>query len=194
MPLVISPEIRRHIAIAKDIMQSPYFFINQYPFIFYTNLDDYTKTEMICQYLLQKYIKKHKFRVNSIDKIGVIVYNKSMNTCSYIHIFKREEKRMTKAPVIKEASRLSELYKAFADETRVKILISLLSGEKCVGDIVNETGMSQSAVSHQLKILKLSSLVSGEKAGRLVTYALADDHVKMIINMGLDHVHHTAKE
>ena len=92
MPLVISPEIRRHIAIAKDIMQSPYFFINTYPFIFNTNLDDYTKTEMICQYLLQKYIKKHKLRVNSIDKIGVIVYNKSMNTCSYIHIFKREEK------------------------------------------------------------------------------------------------------
>ncbi len=101
---------------------------------------------------------------------------------------------MIKSYSIADALRLSELYKAFADETRVKILISLLTGEKCVGDIANETETSQSAVSHQLKMLKLSSLVSGKKEGRLVTYALADDHVRTIINMGLDHIHHTAKE
>lgn len=88
-----------------------------------------------------------------------------------------------------DAGKLSELYKVFGDETRVKIMISLADGEKCVSDIAADTGVSQSAVSHQLKILKFSNLVSGEREGRLVTYALADDHVRTIINMGLDHIH-----
>ncbi len=87
-----------------------------------------------------------------------------------------------------DAAKLSELYKVFGDETRVKIMISLAEGKKCVSDIASDTGVSQSAVSHQLKILKYSNLVSGERDGRLVTYALADDHVRTIINMGLDHI------
>ncbi len=88
-----------------------------------------------------------------------------------------------------DAGRLSELYKVFGDETRVKIMISLAEGEKCVSDIASATGVSQSAVSHQLKILKYSNLVNGKRDGRLVTYALADDHVRTIINMGIDHIH-----
>ncbi|MBQ7822268.1 MAG: winged helix-turn-helix transcriptional regulator [Clostridia bacterium] len=88
-----------------------------------------------------------------------------------------------------DAGKLAELYKAFADETRVRIMISLGEGAKCVGDIASATGVSQSAVSHQLKTLKYANLVSCQRDGRVITYELADDHVRTIINMGLDHIH-----
>lgn len=87
-----------------------------------------------------------------------------------------------------EAGRLSALFKAFADETRVRIMISLTHGEMCVTDIAQVTGVSQSAVSHQLQTLKYSNLVSCRREGRVMTYALADDHVRTILNMGLDHI------
>lgn len=70
MPLVIRPEMRRHIAIAKDIMQSPYFFINPYPFIFYTNLDDYTKINTICQALFAKKNSIPVFLIYLLTKAG----------------------------------------------------------------------------------------------------------------------------
>lgn len=87
-----------------------------------------------------------------------------------------------------ESGKLALLYKAFADDTRVRIMIFLSEGEKCVGDIAAATNMSQSAVSHQLKTLKYADLVSSRKEGREVLYNLADDHVRTIINMGLDHI------
>ena len=87
-----------------------------------------------------------------------------------------------------ESEKLALLYKAFADDTRVRIMMFLSEGEKCVGDIAVATNMSQSAVSHQLKTLKYSDLVSSRKDGREVLYNLADDHVRTIINMGLDHI------
>lgn len=87
-----------------------------------------------------------------------------------------------------ESGKLALLYKAFADETRVRIMIFLSGGEKYVGDIAAATNMSQSAVSHQLKMLKYADLVSSRKEGRAVAYNLADDHVRTIINMGLDHI------
>ncbi len=87
-----------------------------------------------------------------------------------------------------ESVRLSELFKVFGDETRIRILTSLYNGELCVGDIVKNTGVSQSAVSHQLKILKLSNLVTSKRDGKQITYLLADEHVKTILNMGLDHI------
>lgn len=89
---------------------------------------------------------------------------------------------------LEEAGRLSALFKAFADETRVRIMISLTRGDMCVTDIAQATGVSQSAVSHQLQTLKYSNLVSCRRDGRVMTYALADDHVRTILNMGLDHI------
>lgn len=111
-----------------------------------------------------------------------------MLTCSCVQ--RKEEKRtiMEEKRGMSEAGRLSSLYKVFGDETRVRIMISLAESEKCVGDIAEVTGVSQSAVSHQLKILKYSNLVSSRRDGRVVIYALADDHVRTIINMGLDHI------
>ena len=119
-----------------------------------------------------------------------LVYNENMNDCSYVHISKERRRKtiMEENRSMSEAGRLASLYKVFGDETRVRIMISLAESEKCVGDIAEATGVSQSAVSHQLKILKYSNLVSSRRDGRVITYTLADDHVRTIINMGLDHI------
>ena len=83
---------------------------------------------------------------------------------------------------------LSELFKIFADATRVRILYVLFEGERCVQDIADTIGMSQSSVSHQLRILKQSRLVKFRREGRTVYYSLADDHVLTILCQGLEHI------
>lgn len=83
---------------------------------------------------------------------------------------------------------LAELYKVFGDTTRIKILYSLFDGEKCVTDIADALNMTQSAISHQLRVLKQSHLVRFQKKGKTVIYALDDDHVRKIIEMGLEHI------
>ena len=83
---------------------------------------------------------------------------------------------------------LAELFKIFGDSTRIRILYELMSGEKNVTEISEDLGMNQSAISHQLKILKTSKLVSVRREGKAMIYALADDHVKTIIEMGKEHI------
>jgi len=83
---------------------------------------------------------------------------------------------------------LTELYKVFGDGTRVKILCLLLHSEMCVCDLAQALNMSQSAISHQLRVLKQSRLVNYRRAGKEVFYSLADEHVGMIVAQGLDHV------
>ena len=82
---------------------------------------------------------------------------------------------------------LAELFKVFGDSTRIKILYDLFSGEKNVTEICRNLEMNQSAVSHQLKILRTAQLVQGRREGKSIVYALADDHVKTIIAMGIEH-------
>ncbi len=89
---------------------------------------------------------------------------------------------------INEINEIAELFKAFADSTRIKILLSLFDGERSVGDIVNEVGATQTAVSHQLRALKNSHLVKGRRAGKNIFYSLDDEHVKIIINSAIEHV------
>ncbi len=91
-------------------------------------------------------------------------------------------------PTDEELYRLSGLFKLFGDQTRIKILYTLLEGERCVQDIADHIGMSQSSVSHQLRILKQSQLVKFRREGRTVYYSLADAHVCTIINQGLEHI------
>ena len=76
----------------------------------------------------------------------------------------------------------------FADSTRVKILYALFESELCVCDIAKVLGLTQSAVSHQLRILKGGKLVKYRREGKIVFYSLADDHVRSIIEMGMDHI------
>ena len=83
---------------------------------------------------------------------------------------------------------LAELFKVFGDSTRIKILYVLLESEMCVCDLAETLSMTQSAISHQLKILKQSKLVGSKRDGKSVIYALADDHVRTIINMGKEHM------
>lgn len=83
---------------------------------------------------------------------------------------------------------LAELFKVFGDSTRIKILSALSGGELCVCDISTAVGMTSSAVSHQLKILKNAGLVKFRREGKTVFYAIADDHVMTILNQGLEHV------
>jgi len=83
---------------------------------------------------------------------------------------------------------LSELFKIFGDNTRIKILCALFQAEMCVCDIAAVLGMSQSAVSHQLRILKQARLVKNRKDGKVVYYSLSDEHIKHIFDEGLIHV------
>lgn len=83
---------------------------------------------------------------------------------------------------------LADCFKLFSDSTRLKILYALMEAEMCVCDISSVLGMSKSSVSHQLQVLKQSNLVKYRKAGRVVYYSLADEHVKTICRMGMEHV------
>ena len=83
---------------------------------------------------------------------------------------------------------LAELFKVFGDSTRIKILYSLFETELCVYDIARLLNLSQSSVSHQLRILKTSKLVKFRREGKSVFYSLDDDHVREIISMGMEHV------
>lgn len=83
---------------------------------------------------------------------------------------------------------LAELFKVFGDSTRIKILTALSGGELCVCDISRIIGMTMSAVSHQLKILKTAKLVGFRKEGKTVFYSLADDHVMTILKQGIEHI------
>ena len=83
---------------------------------------------------------------------------------------------------------LAELFKVFGDSTRIKILYALFESELCVGDIAQAVGLSQSAVSHQLRVLKASKLVKFRRDGKTVFYSLDDDHVRSMIALGMEHV------
>lgn len=83
---------------------------------------------------------------------------------------------------------LAELFKVFGDTTRVKILCALFESEMCVCDIADLLRMTQSAISHQLRVLKQARLVRFRREGKTVFYALADSHIQTIFNQGLDHV------
>ena len=82
---------------------------------------------------------------------------------------------------------IGELFKGFADPTRVHILYLLAEKELCVTDIAEAVDLSQSAISHQLRILKQMQLIKFRREGKNILYSLADDHVKTILEMGLEH-------
>ena len=83
---------------------------------------------------------------------------------------------------------LAELFKVFGDSSRIRILFVLFEAEVCVCDLVEALRMTQSAVSHQLGILKRSKLVKSRREGKSVFYSLSDDHVRAIISQGMEHI------
>ena len=98
------------------------------------------------------------------------------------------EKVRTQLPPDERLYDLAELFKIFGDSTRVKILYALLESELCVCDIAKLMEVTQSAVSHQLRVLKNSKLVKFRREGKTVYYSLADDHVLHILNQGMEHI------
>ena len=83
---------------------------------------------------------------------------------------------------------LADFYKVFGDVTRVKILCALFQAESCVCGLAEAVGMTQSAVSHQLRVLKQMKLVKNRREGKTIFYSLADSHIQSILNQGMEHI------
>ena len=115
--------------------------------------------------------------------------NRCVECCDYPHtheeIINRVQHQM---PGEEELYDLAELFRIFGDSTRIRILYVLFEAEMCVCDIAQLLGMTQSAISHQLRILKQMQLIRFRREGKNILYSLADDHVKTILEMGLEHV------
>ena len=108
--------------------------------------------------------------------------------CEMIHEAVVADTRETLQPEAEYTS-LAALFKMFGDGTRVKLLHALEQNELCVCDLAALLGVTKSAVSHQLKALRLSNLVKSRRDGQVVYYSLADEHVKTILDIGFDHLH-----
>lgn len=112
-----------------------------------------------------------------------------MPHCEYMHAHSDTIERIQRImPDDDKLIDLAELFKIFGDSTRIKILSALSGGELCVCDISTVVGMTSSAVSHQLKILKNARLVKFRREGKTVFYSLADGHVNTILAQGLEHL------
>ena len=109
--------------------------------------------------------------------------------CEFLHLHQEAvDKVLGEMPADETLYDLAELFKIFGDSTRIKILYVLNESEMCVCDIAQLLGMTQSAISHQLRSLKQSKLVKALREGKTVFYALADDHVHTILSQGMEHV------
>lgn len=109
--------------------------------------------------------------------------------CEYIHIHKDiVDKVKTILPNEELLYDLADFYKVFADSTRIKILYALLQSEMCVCDLAQILNASQSAISHQLRMLKQMKLVKYRREGKAIFYSLSDDHIQNILNQGFEHI------
>ena len=110
-------------------------------------------------------------------------------SCDYIHAHDEIVKKVKDAiPGEEMLFELSELYKIFGDSTRIKILYVLFESEMCVCDIAQLLELSQSAISHQLRVLKNARLIKFRRDGKTIFYSLADEHVRTIIDQGIEHI------
>ena len=113
----------------------------------------------------------------------------NVECCDFIHAHEEIVERVQgQLPGEDTLYDLTELFRIFGDSTRIRILYVLFEAEMCVCDIASLLGMTQSAISHQLRALKNVRLVKSRREGKTVFYSLADDHVKTIIDQGLEHV------
>ena len=109
--------------------------------------------------------------------------------CEYMHVHDEIVNSVrANMPDEEKLFDLSEFYKVFGDSTRIKILYVLFEAELCVCDIAQLLSMTVSAISHQLRVLKNARLVKQRRDGKTVFYSLADEHVRTIISMGIEHI------
>ena len=112
-----------------------------------------------------------------------------LEQCDYMHLHEKViEQVQEEMPEEEILYDLAELFKVFGDSTRIKILYVLFQSEMCVCDIAQLLNMSQSAISHQLRVLKQAQLVKYRSEGKTVFYSLAEAHVNTILNQGLEHI------
>ena len=115
--------------------------------------------------------------------------NTQQGCCEGVHVHAEALRRVRERIPCEDALiDLSELFKVFGDSTRIRILCALLESELCVCDIAKLLGMTLSAISHQLRILRAAKLVEFRKEGKTVFYSLADDHVHTILAVGIEHI------
>ena len=113
----------------------------------------------------------------------------SIEACSFLCVHEDVVARVQDSlPEMEQLLRLAELFKNFGDGTRVRILYVLLEAEVCVCDLATLLGMTQSAVSHQLRILKQARLIKARRDGKTVFYSLADDHVATLLKQCMEHI------
>ena len=106
-------------------------------------------------------------------------------TCVHNQIIEAVKEKMPAEELLNE---LADFYKEVGDATRIKILCVLLRSEMCVCDLAEMLGMTQSAISHQLRVLKQMKLVKNRREGKTVYYSLADGHIQNIISQGMEHI------
>lgn len=117
------------------------------------------------------------------------VNNEDVEKCDFIHVHEDIVKEVLgNMPEEENLYDLAEFFKVFADSTRIKMLYVLSQAEMCVCDISRILGVSQSAVSHQLRILKQMQLVKYRRDGKTVFYSLSDSHIKTILDQGFEHI------
>lgn len=125
----------------------------------------------------------------SYERTLVMTDDRHSECCEFLHAHEDVVRSVReKLPEDEELYDLANLFKVFGDTTRIRILYALLTSEMCVCDIAQLLEMGQSAISHQLRLLKQSKLVKARRDGKAVFYSLADDHVRAIIDCGLEHV------
>ena len=113
----------------------------------------------------------------------------NVECCEFMHAYDEiVEKVQKEMPSEDTLYDLTELFRIFGDSTRIRILYVLFEAEMCVCDIAALLGMTQSAISHQLRALKNARLVKSRRDGKTVFYSLADEHVKTILDQGIEHV------
>lgn len=114
---------------------------------------------------------------------------RSIESCSFLCVHEDVVAQVKSSlPEEGQLLRLADLFKMFGDGTRVRILYVLLKAEVCVCDLAALLGMTQSAVSHQLRILKQARLIKSRRDGKTVFYSLADDHVATLLRNGMEHI------
>lgn len=115
--------------------------------------------------------------------------NMETDRCEFLFVHDDVVKKlMNDMPPDEQLYDLAELFKVFGDTTRIRILYALFEAELCVCDIAQLLSLTQTAVSHQLRVLKMNKLVSARRDGKNIFYSLSDDHVRSIIGQGMEHI------
>ena len=117
-----------------------------------------------------------------------------LDTCGFLCVHEDKVAQVQASlPQEDTLSRLADLFKVFGDGTRIRILYVLFEAEVCVCDLAKLLGMTQSAVSHQLRILKQAHLVKSRRDGKTIFYSLADEHVRTLLWQGMEHINEESK-